>query len=153
MTRHRHSRRYRELAARYEKIFQFIKYCLVGVLNTLVTLGVIYMCKSLLGWNLYVSNALGYICGVVNSFLCNRQWVFHSHGNYGREALKFVCGFFVCYALQLWVVWMLTSAYGGYDFRVLGIVLSGYGIATLLGNVVYTLANFVYNRMVTFTAR
>ena len=67
MTRHRHSRRYRELAARYEKIIQFIKYCLVGVLNTLVTLGVIYMCKSLLGWNLYVSNALGYICGVVNT--------------------------------------------------------------------------------------
>ena len=31
-----------------------------------------------------------------------------------------------------------------------GIVISGYGIATVLGNVVYTLANFVYNRTVTF---
>jgi len=153
MIRHRRSRHYKEPSLRNQKSLQFVKYCIVGVLNTLVTLGVIYLCKSLLGWNLYVSNALGYICGVVNSFVCNRQWVFHSHGHYGREAIKFVVGFLLCYGLQLIIVWMLTSTYGKYDFRILGIVLSGYGIATLIGNVVYTLANFVYNRMVTFTAR
>jgi len=153
MNRHRRSRHYHSMAQRHQKSMQFVKYCIVGVLNTLVTLGVIYLCKSLLGWNLYVSNALGYICGVVNSFVCNRQWVFHSHGHYGREALKFIVGFLLCYGLQFIVVWMLTSTYGKYDFRILGIVLSGYGIATLIGNVVYTLANFVYNRMVTFTAR
>ena len=45
--------------SRSEKAAQFIKYRIVGVLNTLVTLGVIYLCKSMLGWNLYVSNALG----------------------------------------------------------------------------------------------
>jgi putative flippase GtrA len=28
--------------------------------------------------------------------------------------------------------------------------LSGYGIATLIGNVCYTLCNFVYNRLITF---
>lgn len=153
MRRHRRSHHYNELALRHQKSLQFVKYCIVGVLNTLVTLGVIYLCKSLLGWNLYVSNALGYICGVVNSFVCNRQWVFRSHGHYGREAIKFIVGFLLCYGLQFLVVWMLTSTYGKYDFLILGIVLSGYGIATLIGNVVYTLANFVYNRMVTFNAR
>lgn len=141
------------MTQRRKNILQFIKYCLVGVLNTLVTLGVIYLCKSLLGWNLYVSNALGYICGVTNSFLCNRSWVFHSRGSYCREAMKFISGFLLCYGLQLWAVWMLTSSFGDYDFRILGIVLSGYGIATLIGNVIYTLANFVYNRTVTFTTR
>lgn len=149
MIQHRRS----SLPLRHRKSLQFVKYCIVGVLNTLVTLGVIYLCKSLMGWNPYVSNALGYICGVVNSFVCNRQWVFHSHGHYGGEAFRFVVGFLLCYGLQFLVVWMLTSSYGQYDFRILGIVLSGYGIATLIGNVVYTLANFVFNRMVTFTAR
>lgn len=153
MRYHRRLRHNNRLARRHQKSLQFVKYCIVGVLNTLVTLGVIYLCKSLLGWNLYVCNALGYICGVVNSFVCNRQWVFHSHGHYGREAIKFIVGFLLCYGLQLLVVWMLTSAYGQYDFRILSIILSGYGIATLIGNVVYTLANFVYNRMVTFNAR
>ena len=128
------------------KYVQFVKYCIVGVLNTLVTLGVIYLCKSLLGWNLYVSNALGYI----NSFVCNKQWVFCSQGGYRREALRFVGGFAVCYLLQLAVVWLLTRSIGDFEYLILGIVLSGYGIATLLGNVVYTLANFAYNRLVTF---
>lgn len=134
-----------------EKTLQFIKYCIVGVLNTLITLGVIYLCKSLLGINDYVSNALGYICGVVNSFLCNKQWVFQSKGEYRREAIRFVVGFLLCYGLQFWVVWMLNSSQlGDIIFNFYGLVLSGYGIATLLGNVVYTLANFVYNRVVTF---
>ena len=31
------------MTQRRKNIFQFIKYCLVGVLNTLVTLGVIYL--------------------------------------------------------------------------------------------------------------
>lgn len=134
------------------KMLQFVKYCIVGVLNTLVTLGVIYICKSFLGWNLYLSNVLGYVAGVVNSFLCNKSWVFKSDGSYMREAVRFLAGFLVCYLLQLWVVWAITakSIIGHCDFAVAGIVISGYGIATLVGNVVYTLANFVYNRMVTF---
>lgn len=85
------------------KYVQFVKYCLVGVLNTLVTFGVIYICKSFLDLNLYVSNALGYIAGVVNSFVCNKQWVFQSKGGYRREALIFVMGFLICYGIQLWV--------------------------------------------------
>ena len=137
---------------RGEKMLQFVKYCIVGVLNTLVTLGVIYICKSFLGWNLYLSNVLGYVAEVVNSFLCNKSWVFKSDGSYMREAVRFLAGFLVCYLLQLWVVWAITakSIIGHNNFAVLGIVISGYGIATLVGNVVYTLANFVYNRMVTF---
>ena len=137
---------------RGEKMLQFVKYCIVGVLNTLVTLGVIYICKSFLGWNLYLSNVLGYVAGVVNSFLCNKSWVFKSDGSYMREAVRFLAGFLVCYLLQLWAVWAITakSIIGHNNFAVLGIVISGYGIATLVGNVVYTLANFVYNRMVTF---
>lgn len=134
-----------------ERFVQFVKYCLVGVLNTLVTFGVIYLCKSFFGLNLYVSNALGYICGVINSFLCNKSWVFRSKGGYGREAVKFLLGFLLCYALQLWVVWMLTeSPFGKIEFLIAGIVISGYGIATIIGNVVYTLANYIYNRLVTF---
>ncbi len=133
------------------QIWQFVKYCIVGILNTLVTLGVIYLCKSMLGWNIYLSNALGYIAGVTNSFFCNKQWTFKTKGHYRREAVRFLVGFGVCYALQFALVWMLTqSHFGHYDFLILGIVISGYGIATLLGNVVYTLANFVFNRMVTF---
>ena len=137
---------------KHKTIIQFIKYMLVGCLNTGITLGVIFLCKSLLGINPYVSNALGYVAGLINSFIWNKNWVFKSQKGYSREAIKFAVGFGVCYALQLLVVYALNStAFGAYEWQIFGILtLSGYGVATLLGNVVYTLANFIYNRFVTF---
>lgn len=131
---------------------QFIKYILVGCLNTAITLGVIFLCKSLLNVNPYVSNALGYIAGLINSFIWNKNWVFKSQKGYSREAIKFAVGFGICYGLQLLVVFLLNSnAFGDRQWE-LGTIftISGYGVATLLGNVVYTLVNFIYNRMVTF---
>ena len=132
-------------------IAQFVKDCMVGVLNTLVCLGTIFICKSLFGINPYVSNALGYTVGVLNSFLWNRRWVFRSHGRYSREAIRFMLGCGLCYLAQLAVVMVLNqSNFGDYEFDLHFFVLSGYGVATLLGNVVYTLCNFVYNRLVVF---
>ncbi len=133
------------------KMMQFVKYCIVGALNTIVCLGVIFVCKSLLGVNPYVSNISGYAAGLINSFLWNKQWVFKTRGRYRREAMRFLAGFAVCYLMQLSVVFVLnTSPCGRFEVDILGFVLSGYGIATLLGNVVYTLANYIYNRLVTF---
>jgi putative flippase GtrA len=123
---------------------------MVGVLNTLVTLVVIYVC-NLLGVNQYVSNALGYICGVINSFLWNKSWVFKSKGGYSKEAIKFLCGFGICYALQFLTLWLLNqTVLNDFKYEIYNYTITGYGIATLIGNVVYTLANYVYNRFITF---
>lgn len=130
---------------------QFVKYCLVGVVNTLVTLCTIFVCKSLFGVNEYVSNAIGYVLGVVNSFLWNKQWVFNSKGGYRREGLRFAIGFLLCYALQLGAVAALnSSSFGDIEIEIGQIVISGYGIATVIGCGVYTVCNFAYNRLVTF---
>ena len=133
------------------EVERFIKYCLVGVLNTLVTLGVIFVTKSVFGWNPYLCNALGYVAGVTNSFLWNKTWVFRSTGGYRSEALKFLVGFGICYSLQFAAVFALTQgSFGSIEVDFGWFVLSGYGLATLLGNVLYTLVNFVYNKLITF---
>lgn len=131
---------------------QFIKYALVGVLNTLVTLSIIFLCKSVIGINPLVSNAIGYVAGVINSFLWNKTWVFRSHDSYLREALIFLGGFLLCYGIQFLTVWVLSykSPLNDFEWNIFGFVLSGYGLATLVGNLVYTIANYIYNRLVTF---
>lgn len=135
-------------------VTQFVKFCLVGAMNTLVTLCTIFICKSLLGVNEYIANALGYVLGVINSFLWNKQWVFHSNGCLGREAIKFTIGFVICYSLQLLTVVSLnTSSFGDLEVDTGIIVISGYGFATLIGCGVYTLTNFLYNRLITFKKR
>lgn len=133
-------------------VVQLIKYAIVGVMNTLLTLGVIFLCKSIIGVNPYVSNAIGYLIGLINSFLWNRQWVFHADdGRIHHQAARFLLGFFLCYGIQLLVVWLLNkSSFGEIEINISGFVLSGYGIATLIGNIVYTGCNFIYNRFVAF---
>lgn len=135
-----------------QTIVQFIKYAMVGCLNTAVTLGVIFVLNSLCGINLYAANAIGYVAGLINSFIWNKNWVFKSSKGYKREALKFALGFGVCYALQLLVVYILASDdFSLLQWNIMGIfTLSGKGVATIIGNIIYTLANFIYNRLVTF---
>lgn len=137
---------------------QFGRYILVGGMNTGVTLLTIFVLKSLLGVNPYLSNAAGYVAGLINSFLWNRLWVFRSKGHTTHEALHFLVGFAACYLLQLFIVWSLTSwppvgdilwhirlPWSGATFT-----LSGYGIVTIFAMGIYTIANYLYNRLVTF---
>lgn len=134
-------------------LLQLIRYAIVGTMNTLLTLAVIFICKSIIGINPYVSNAIGYFVGLINSFIWNRWWVFHAtdHGRIHHQAARFLLGFFICYGIQLLVVWLLNkSSFGDIMVSVMGITLSGYGIATLIGNVVYTGCNFIYNRVIAF---
>lgn len=139
---------------RNTSLIQFVKYACVGVLNTLVTLCVIFICKVLLGVNPLVSNAIGYVAGVVNSFLWNKNWVFETSGHYAREAVRFLAGFLICYGLQFLTVWLLSykTSLKEFEMTIFAFTLSGYGLATLVGNVVYTLTNYAYNKIVTFRA-
>lgn len=130
---------------------RFVKFCMVGVLNTLVTLCTIFVCKSVLGVNEYLSNGLGYVLGVVNSYLWNRRWVFRSHGGFKGEAVRFAVGFLLCYSAQLCAVYVLTTrVLDGVEVDLGVMVVSGYGFATLIGCAVYTVSNFLFNHTVTF---
>ena len=151
---HRHNKHNEdaETVRRASAIIQLFKYGVVGALNTILTLIVIFLCKSMLDMNPDVANAIGYVAGVINSFLWNRAWVFKAgDGSISRQAVKFLVGFAVCYILQFGVVWVLNqSTFGDIRLDLAGFVLSGYGIATLIGMIVYTLSNFLFNRVVTF---
>lgn len=133
-------------------ILQLVKYALVGVGNTFITLATIFLCKSVLAIDPYVSNAIGYGLGLANSFMWNKKWVFRTSGRYKREATRFLVGAGICYLVQLGVVWASVNLtpLGDEMWHLPFFTLSGYGVATLIGNVVYTLCNFTFNKLVTF---
>ena len=136
----------------HRTILQFVKYGLVGVMNTLITLIVIFLCKSIIGVNPMASNAIGYVAGLINSFLWNKKWVFKSDNGYVKEAIKFAVGWGICYCVQFVIVYYLSyhTAFGLKEWSIGIMVISGYGVATLVGMVAYTIANFIYNRFITF---
>ena len=134
---------------------QLLKYGVIGVLNTLITLVTFYLLNTKLGLSYGISNVTGYILGVINSFLWNRNWVFKTKNNLRRELLLFVCGFLMCLALQLCVSWILLEGMGWKSLPdniipFFPMQKAGQNIVMVLAMVVYTLANYVYNRCVTF---
>ena len=82
-------------------MIHFFKYNIIGVLNTLITLAVVWVLHQLLDWNVELSNFLGFVAGGCNSYLCNRIWNFKSHNKKRSEIIRFVVVFLVSYGVNL----------------------------------------------------
>ena len=117
---------------------RFIKYASVGVGNTVITFVTFTLLRAF-GLGEDLSNALGYIAGMVNSFCWNRQWVFQSKdGNGWKQAWWFLIGAGLCWFVQ-WIVFRLLLNQGINE-----------SLTYLLGMGVYTVLNYLFNKMVTF---
>ena len=136
-------------------IVQLFKYGVIGVMNTLITAISFYLLNTWLKVPYGPANIIGYVLGVINSFIWNRNWVFKTKKNFKREALLFGCGFIVCWILQGGVSLLLLEGFGWKNLPVdtipfLPMEKAGQNIVMVISMVVYTIANYVYNRTVTF---
>jgi putative flippase GtrA len=57
---------------------QFVKFGIVGVSNTLLTLIVYTVLLKVFGVWYLAASAIGFIVGATNGFLLNRRWTFRS---------------------------------------------------------------------------
>ena len=136
-------------------IIQLMKYGVIGVLNTLITAISFYILNTWLNVPYGAANIIGYILGVINSFIWNRQWVFKTGTNINREALLFGIGFVVCWLLQGGVSLLLLEGLGWKNLPediipFLPMKNAGQNIVMVISMVVYTIANYIYNRTITF---
>jgi putative flippase GtrA len=58
---------------------QFVKFGIVGISNTLLTLAVYTLLLKVLGVWYVAASAIGFLVGAVNGFLWNRRWTFREH--------------------------------------------------------------------------
>ena len=136
-------------------IIQLFKYGVIGVMNTLLTAVSFYLLNTWLNVPYGAANIIGYVLGVINSFIWNRNWVFKTKKNIKREALLFGVGFVICWILQGGVSLFLLEGLGWKNLPVdtipfLPMENAGQNIVMVISMVVYTIANYVYNRTVTF---
>ena len=113
-----------------------MKFGIVGVLNTLLTLFIIWICLRLFHWSDTVSNVVGYGLGVINSFFWNRKWTFAYKGKLSTSFTKFIVVFIVSYLVQLGVLQLLLRYLHTDNYY-----------CHLLAMVVYTVINFVLNKI------
>ena len=72
----------------WNKIFQFIKFCIVGVSNTAISL-VVYYIFVLINKSWYIAgNAVGFVVSVLNSYFWNSRFVFKKTDEVGKTMFK-----------------------------------------------------------------
>ena len=73
-----------------EPIAQFVKFNLVGIINTAVDFA-IFTLLTFSDLHHLISQVISYSCGMVNSYLWNKFWTFkHKKKSSSLEAVKFI---------------------------------------------------------------
>ncbi len=120
--------------------WQLVRFGIVGIMNTLITLIIIYILQEICFVDYKIANAIGYIAGVINSFFWNKLWVFKKlNSNFIPEIALFLISFGTCYGVQFIALLILVEGLQIPDMW-----------AQLLGMVIYTLCNFTLNKFITF---
>lgn len=81
----------------------FWKFILVGVVNTLVGTGIMFLFYNVFHFSYWVSSASNYIVGSIVSYLLNKAFTFKSKMGTGKTLWRFVINISLCYLI----------AYGG----------------------------------------
>ncbi|HEX2114436.1 MAG TPA: GtrA family protein [Alphaproteobacteria bacterium] len=87
-----------------------VRFALVGVGNTLVGLGFIFLGKFMLALPDIPANALGYAAGLAFSFWGNAVWTFEYRGAFMIPAARYAVAFALAYGANLASLVVLTSA-------------------------------------------
>ncbi len=128
---------FRNTIAMNHELFLMMKYATVGVANTAITIIVFFLLRKI-GMGIDGANFIAYAAGILNSFLCNKLWVFRSRGkNWRKEAFWFLFGTSLCWFLQ----WLSLKGL---------LLFVSETIAFFIGMCIYTAANYLFNRLITF---
>lgn len=129
-------------------LIPFLKFNLVGILNTLIDNGLYALFHSVLGWHFALSKTLSYGAGMVNSWLCNSRWTFAVQkgeravegGRQAAQFIKFLLVNGVAYLSQLGVLWVCRRIWGS----------SSPWTSLFIATPVSLVVNFLGNRLFVF---
>lgn len=115
-----------------------IRFGMVGVLNTVTGLAVIYAAKAFVGAGDVEANLTGYGAGMLLSFAFNKRWTFAHLGGTLPAFFRFVAVVLIAYLLNLLTV-----------IAALGLGVDGY-LAQALGVIPYTVFAYLGCKHIAF---
>jgi putative flippase GtrA len=124
------------------RIVRPLRFGVVGVVNTVLGLAIIFAAKAFLGLGDLAANLLGYGLGLVCSFVLNRSWTFRHEGRAFAAFWRFGIAFAVAYVLNLVTVFGLRDA----------MAVNSY-LAQAGGVIPYTISFYLVSAYYVFPAR
>lgn len=129
----------------YEKYREIISYLIVGVLTTIVSLGVYYFCVLTFlnpqdALQLQIANVISWVCAVLFAYVTNRKFVFQSQSQEkGKEFLEFVTSRVATLLMDMALMFFGVTVFGLND-----------KIMKLVVQVVVTVGNYVFAKLWVF---
>jgi putative flippase GtrA len=122
-----------------------IKFLAVGVCNTLVGCGTMFLLYNLANVSYWFSSASGYVVGSIVSFFLNKYFTFQNRERSWKQVWKFVINVAVCYFI----------AYGAAKPMILLLLAERpikfqENVAMLAGMCIYTALNYFGQRFFAF---
>lgn len=113
---------------------KILRFLLVGLVNTLIGLGVTLLLYHGFRTGYWFATALGNGCGIVVSYLLNRRFTFSAKTSLKNDWLRFLLvvllSYLIAYRLSLYVIDFFLPSFGGTG-------------AILVGMILYTVLNFI----------
>ena len=95
-----------------EGVSKFVKFGLVGVLNTLIN-WIIFALLNFIGVYYIVANVIAYVIATANSYIWNSKWVFKYNGENKKETTaKFVILNLIGLGLNTGILYLLVDMVG-----------------------------------------
>lgn len=128
--------------------YSFVRFILVGILNTICGLSIIFILYNLLHLNYWVSTFVGNSAGAIISYFLNKTFTFNSTQYHGKVIWKFIIIILICYIISYsishWAGIFIISI-----FHMSSISLAN-NIAILLGTGLYTIFNYAGQKLWVF---
>ena len=125
-----------------------LRFLLVGVVNTLVGAGIMFLLYNLAGCSYWLSSAANYIVGGVVSYFLNKYYTFKNTEHSWRQVLRFALNVAVCWLLAYGIAKPLAlRLLAGFDEKLQT------NAAMLAGLCLYTALNYLGQRFFAFRAK
>ena len=131
--------------------YSFIRFVMVGILNTIVGLSVMYLLLHALHLSYWNSTFIGNSIGAIVSFFLNRSFTFKSQNAVSKPAIRFIVVILCCYFISYDLGKNLVSA----------ILISNHffiekirtDLAVLVGTGLYTVLNYLGQKLFVFSKK
>ena len=125
-----------------------LRFLLVGVVNTLVGAGIMFLLYNLAGCSYWLSSAANYIVGGVVSYFLNKYYAFKNTERSWKQVLRFALNVAVCWLLAYGIAKPLAlRLLAGFDEKLQT------NAAMLAGLCLYTALNYLGQRFFAFRAK
>ena len=133
-----------------KKVFFFfdittIKFLIVGVINTLVGTGLMFVLYNVFSVNYWVSSASNYIVGSIVSYFLNKYFTFQNKEKSLTQIVAFIVNITVCYLIAYGIAKPIVS----WIFRDLQERIQG-NLTMLIGMGIFLILNYLGQRLFVF---